>query len=199
MSAEKSPSLLALEHIAYHAEQQTALLQRILIPSFSALEQQTALLQRILTALENRQAPPRSEAPRSDATTKPRREDRQEIVVEGELQGIGSKGRLAWAFLVSGGSKLKLKASGEHQSALEAFEDGAQVRVKHSGITSDDRGSFVWVGGIENIGTAKDRSGPPTPAEYADFGAPRQASQRQAQPPPPMPDFGGGAEDDIPF
>lgn len=177
--SEKSPQLQALEHLAYHAEQQTALLQRI------------------ANALESRQAPPapRSEAPRSDAPM-PRREDRQEIIVEGDLQGIGSKGRLAWAFLITGGSKLKLKASGEHQSALEAFEDGARVRVKHSGIQSDDRGSFVWVGGIENIGTARAQA---SRDDYSDFGAPRAQQPRQPNPPPPMPDFGNGAEDDIPF
>jgi len=177
--SEKSPQLQALEHLAYHAEQQTALLQRI------------------ANALESRQAPPapRSEAPRSDAP-KPRREDRQEIIVEGELQGIGSKGRLAWAFLVTSGSKLKLKASGEHQAALEAFEDGARVRVKHSGIQSDDRGSFVWVGGIENIGTARAQA---PRDDYTDFGAPRAQHQPTRAAQPPMPELGNGADDDIPF
>lgn len=178
--SEKSPQLQALEHLAYHAEQQTALLQRI------------------ANALESRQAPPRSEAPRSDAP-KPRREDRQEFIVEGQLQRIGTKGRLAWADLVSDSGRLKLKASGEHQSALEAFEDGARVRVKHSGIQSDDRSSFVWVGGIESIGTAKGRGSPPPADDYSDFGAPRAPQPRQSNPPPPMPDFDNGAEDDIPF
>lgn len=34
---------------------------------------------------------------------------------------------------------------------------------------------------------------------YADFGAPRQAAPAPRAAPPPMPDFAGGADDDIPF
>lgn len=157
MSEAKTPQLQALEFLCNHAQAQTKLLERIA----AALERQP------------QQAAPRATAPASTAT---RREDRPEIFAEGELQGIGSKGRLAWAWLVKDGVKLKLKASGEHQGSLEAHQDGDQVRIKHSGIQSDDRGEFVWVGGIEML------------------------TRRAAAPvPDPMPGSFGGGDDDIPF
>lgn len=35
--------------------------------------------------------------------------------------------------------------------------------------------------------------------DYSDFGAPRRQDAPRSNPPPAMPDFGNGAEDDIPF
>lgn len=156
MSEAKTPQLQALEFLCHHAQAQTKLLERIA----AALEKQPQA------------------AARTPASTATRREDRPEIFAEGELQGIGSKGRLAWAWLVKDGVKLKLKASGEHQGNLEAHQDGDQVRIKHSGLQSDDRGEFVWVGGIEMLTR---RAAAPVPA------------------PDPMPGSFGGTDDDIPF
>ena len=143
------------------------------------LKIQTALLERLASALESRSA----------ASAKPASSSRQETEVDGTLESIGGSGRLGWAFIVNGeGRKLKLKASGEHKDALASFADGDKARVTYNEI-KEEQGKdgktyrFAWINKIERTSPK-----PPPPA--------RQASRSS---PPAMPDFGNGAEDDIPF
>lgn len=118
---------------------------------------------------------------------------------DGEYMDLIVSGKHAIAAARLGeGSKIQYELSGQPERKPAVDREGAPILNRKTGQQIINISAFAEHFKIieaEPIAAAA----PPPRDDYADFGAPRAAQPRQSNPPPPMPDFGNGAEDDIPF